>query len=86
MASRFAGRVRVGTMAKVLDAIAIALYEIVAANGQNGKRQRDLQCTTLKPTDIHMDRSSADPSVGRKSFVHIRAQAKDLYLRLCGEF
>lgn len=68
----------------VLDAIAIALYEIVAANGAGGKRQRALQSATLKPTDIYIDRNAADPSVGRKPFVQIRAQAKDLYA--VGEF
>ncbi|OJU28076.1 MAG: hypothetical protein BGN91_13920 [Nitrobacter sp. 62-13] len=68
----------------VLDAIAIALYEIVAANGAGGKRQRTLQSATLKPTDIYIDRSAADPSVGRKPFVQVRAQAKDLYA--VGEF
>lgn len=68
----------------VLDAIAIALYEIVAANGAGGKRQRALQSAALKPTDIHVDRNAADPSVGRKPFVQVRAQAKDLYA--VGEF
>ena len=68
----------------VLDAIAIALYEIVAANGAGGKRQRALQSAILKPTDIFIDRNTADPSVGRKPFVQIRAHAKDLYA--VGEF
>ena len=68
----------------VLDAIAIALYEIVAANGAGGKRQRALQSATLRPTDIFIDRNSADPSVSRKPFVQVRAQAKDLYA--VGEF
>lgn len=68
----------------VLDAIAIALYEIVAANGAGGKRQRALQSATLKPTDIYIDRNASDPSVGRKPFVQVRAQAKDLYA--VGEF
>ena len=68
----------------VLDAIAIALYEIVAANDAGGKRQRTLQNATLKPTDIYIDSNAADPSVGRKPFVQIRAQAKDLYA--VGEF
>ena len=68
----------------VLDAIAIALYEIVAANGAGGKRQRALQSATLKPTDIFIDRNAADPSIARKPFVQVRAQATDLYA--VGEF
>ena len=68
----------------VLDAIAIALYEIVAANGAGGQRQRTQQNATLKPTDIYIDRNAADPSVGRKPFVQVRAQATDFYA--VGEF
>ena len=37
----------------LLDAIAIALYDIVAANGGGGKRQRALQGVNLRPSDIH---------------------------------
>lgn len=63
----------------VLDAVAIALYEIVAANGGGGQRQRVQQSAILRPTDIYIDRNAPDPSVGRKPFVQVRAQAKDLY-------
>lgn len=68
----------------VLDAIAIALYEIVAANGAGGKRQRAQQGAVLKPTDIYIERGKLDPSVGRKPYVQVRAQAKKFYA--VGEF
>ena len=63
----------------ILDAIAIALYEIVAANGGGGKRQRAAQGAALEPTDIYIDPSAKDPNGGRKSFVQVRATAKDFY-------
>ena len=63
----------------ILDAIAIALYEVVAANGAGGKRQRDTQGAALKPTDIHIDPNATDPIEGRQSFVQVRVTAKDFY-------
>ena len=63
----------------ILDAIAIALYEIVAANGAGGKRQRVLQNAALRSTDIYVESYAGDSSAGRKPFVQIRAQATDIY-------
>lgn len=63
----------------VLDAIAIALYELVSANGGGGKRQRQLQKATLQPTDIYIDPSQKESLTGRESFVQIRATASDYY-------
>ena len=63
----------------VLDAIAIALYELVAANGGGGKRQRNRQCTALQPTDIYVDPIANDSVIGRKSFVQVRATAMNHY-------
>lgn len=63
----------------ILDAIAIALYDIVAANGGGGKRQREYQNVTLIPEDIHIVPGAGDPSVGRKDFVQVEAQAVDFY-------
>ncbi len=63
----------------ILDAIAIALYEVVAANGSGGKRQRAAQGAALEPTDIFIDPSTKDPLGGRQSFVQVRATAKDFY-------
>ena len=63
----------------ILDAIAIALYEVVAANGAGGKRQRAIQGAALEPTDIHVDPRATDPIEGRQSFVQVRATAKDFY-------
>ena len=67
----------------ILDAIAIALYELVAANGGGGggggKRQRALQGASLEPTDIYIDSHTDDPVAGRKSLVQVRATAKDYY-------
>lgn len=63
----------------ILDAIAIALYELVAANGAGGKRQRKMQGAALLATDIYIDPTARDPIAGRKSFVQVRALAKDYY-------
>src|SRR4030042_109790 len=63
----------------ILDAIAIALYEIVAANGGGGKRQRGWQKATLRPSDIHISPGSASEIVGRKVFVQFKAEALDFY-------
>ncbi len=38
----------------MLDALAIALYELVAANGAGSQRQRKAQNAALLPSDIHM--------------------------------
>jgi predicted ATP-binding protein involved in virulence len=63
----------------ILDAIAIALYDIVAANGGGGKRQRALQSVNLRPSDIHMENGSQELVSGRESFVQIRTQAGSYY-------
>ena len=63
----------------ILDAIAIALYEIVAANGGGGKRQRGWQKVTLRPSDIHISPGSASAIVGRKDFVQFKAEAVGFY-------
>ena len=63
----------------ILDAIAIALYDIVAANGGGGVRQRSYQDVSLTPGDIHIIPGSKDPMLGRKEFVQISAQAGDFY-------
>ena len=64
----------------ILDAIAIALYEIVAANGGGGKSQRKTQGAALLHTDIYLD----DPSVldffsSSKSFVQVGAGVTNYY-------
>jgi predicted ATP-binding protein involved in virulence len=63
----------------ILDAIAIALYDIVAANGGGGKRQRALQGANLRPSDIHMPLDAGDSVTGRREFVQISAQAGSYY-------
>ncbi|MCY4557671.1 MAG: AAA family ATPase [Chloroflexi bacterium] len=63
----------------ILDAIAIALYEVVAANGAGGKRQRATQGAALEPTDIYIDPQATGPMEGRQSFVQVRATAMDFY-------
>ena len=63
----------------ILDAIATALYEVVAANGGGSKRQRSIQCAALLPTDIYIDPAADDPVAGRKSFVQVRAAARNYY-------
>jgi len=64
----------------ILDAIAVALYEVVSANGGGGKSQRKMQGALLLPTDIYID----DPSVldlfaSSKSFVQVGAGVKNYY-------
>jgi predicted ATP-binding protein involved in virulence len=63
----------------VLDAIAIALYDIVAANGGGGKRQRALQSVNLRPSDIHIPLDAREPVTERREFVQISAQAGSYY-------
>lgn len=63
----------------ILDAIAIVLYELVAANGAGGQRQRKAQGAALLPTDIYLDPSAEDAFAGRKPYVQIRATATDYY-------
>jgi predicted ATP-binding protein involved in virulence len=63
----------------ILDAIATALYDVVAANGGGGKRQRGWQKVTLQPSDIHMPAGTGDPAVRRRDYVQFQAQAKGFY-------
>ena len=63
----------------ILDAIAIALYDVVAANGGGGKRQRTSQGANLRPSDIHIPLDDRDPVTGRREFVQISAQAGSYY-------
>lgn len=75
----------------ILDAVAIALFEIVAANGGGGRGQRQRQGAALLPTDIKIDASAPygvtwneqkdgyESFIGRKPFVQIRAMASDYY-------
>lgn len=63
----------------ILDAVAIALYDIVAANGGGGVRQRNYQEISLAPGDIHIIPGSNDSMLGRKDFVQISAQAGNFY-------
>lgn len=63
----------------ILDAIAIGLWDIVAANGGGGARQRGWQSVTLRPSDIHIPSESSDSISGRRDFVQIRTSATDYY-------
>ncbi len=63
----------------ILDSIAIALYDIAAANGGGGKRQRQGQQATLRPSDIYIAPGASDDFTGRKNFVQFRAWATDFY-------
>ncbi|NTU49918.1 MAG: AAA family ATPase [Desulfobulbaceae bacterium] len=75
----------------ILDAVAIALFELVSANGGGGKGQRQKQGAALLPTDIYIDpsapygvqwdenRDTSETFIGRKPFVQIRALASDYY-------
>ena len=63
----------------ILDAIAIALYEVVSANGGGGKSQRKMQGAALLPKDIYIDPTVLNAFVKLKPFVQIRAMASDYY-------
>ena len=63
----------------ILDAIAIALYGIVAANVGGGKPQRRLQGVDLRLSDLHMRPGSQDLANGRAEFVQMRTQAGSYY-------
>jgi predicted ATP-binding protein involved in virulence len=63
----------------ILDAIAIALWDVVAANGGGGKRERNRQGVALRPSDIHITPESTDLISGRREFVQVRASVKDFY-------
>ncbi len=63
----------------ILDAIAIALYELVAANGGGGKSQRKMQGAALQATDIAITPSIGESFAGRKQFVQISAGVTDYY-------
>lgn len=60
----------------ILDALAIALYELVAANGAGSQRQRKAQSAALLPSDIRMT-SRAKESI--KPFVQVKVSACDYY-------
>ncbi len=63
----------------ILDAIAIALYDIVAANGGGGKRQRALQGVNIRPSDIHIPLAPIRPETGPREYVQISAQVGSYY-------
>lgn len=63
----------------ILDAVAIALYDIVAANGGGGKRQRSEQGASLRPSDIHIKPGHGEIVALRRDFVQIHARANDFY-------
>ncbi|WP_420474279.1 AAA family ATPase [Noviherbaspirillum sp. ST9] len=63
----------------ILDAVAIALYELVAANGPGGQRQRKAQSTSLLHTDIYTSPPTVDGVSAPKQFVQVRASANDYY-------
>ena len=63
----------------ILDAIATALYDVVAANGGGGQRQRKRQEAELQPSDIHIVPGSTSAAIGRKDFVLFRAWADNFY-------
>jgi predicted ATP-binding protein involved in virulence len=63
----------------ILDAIAIILYDIVAANGGGGRRERKKQGVTLTPSDIHILPETSEAVKDRKDFVQVTAQACGFY-------
>jgi predicted ATP-binding protein involved in virulence len=60
----------------ILDAIAVALYDIVEANGA-GNRSR--QKAGLAPTDIHISPEVSEDLAGLKDFVQVRAAVQGFY-------
>jgi len=65
----------------ILDAIAMVLWDVVAANGGGGKRERSAQNVSLRLSDINIPPNSTD-SFGlaeRRDFVQVRARADNYY-------
>lgn len=63
----------------ILDAVAIALYDIVAANGGGGARERRHQKAGLRPSDIYTAFGGREAQSTRSAYVQIRAQASDFH-------
>lgn len=63
----------------ILDAIAIALYGVVAANGAEGRYLDTTQGAALKPTDIFSKPGVDEPIDGREPFVQVCATATGFY-------
>lgn len=67
----------------LLDALAIVLFEVVAANSHGGRvslwRQRKAQKCVLKLSDIHIPPGSPDAVTNRRDFVTVRAAATEFY-------
>jgi len=67
----------------LLDAIAIALFEVVAANSHGGRislwRQRKAQKVALRLSDMHIPPGSSDPVTSRRDFVAVKAGATQFY-------
>lgn len=63
----------------ILDAIAVALFDVVAANSARSDLARKRQNVALKPTDIFVASGEGQEAERRKDFVHVSAQAIDLH-------
>jgi len=67
----------------LMDAIAVALFEVVAANSHGGRvslwRQRKAQRCAANLSDIHMPRGSAAAVKSRRDFLTVRAEATGFY-------
>lgn len=67
----------------ILDAIAIALFEVVAANSHGGRvslwRQRKGQKCNVKFSDIHIPPGSTDEVSSRRDFVSVKVEANQFY-------
>ena len=63
----------------ILDAIAVALFDIVAANTGRSDQARKKQNAALKKTDIFVEPGPGQESEKRKGFVHISAKAVNLH-------
>lgn len=62
----------------ILDAIAVALFDVVAANSGRTDQARKKQNAALKHGDIFVPHGDGQTSERRKDFVHISATAADL--------
>lgn len=63
----------------ILDAIAVALFDVVAANSGRSDQARKRQNAALKSTDIYVQAGEGQVSERRKEYVHISASAIDLH-------
>ena len=63
----------------ILDAVAMLLWDVVAASGGGTEKERIAQKVALQPSDIHVRFDATNGSEPPHEFVRIRGVARDYY-------